>query len=202
MAKQHPLTVIMPPGALGAQVDDPPLEAALRRIAVAASRSDEWAEKYGTAFKNAVFVMHPFCWCDRADCPWCARCACPVSATHYLIDGHEVSWRAWMAYYDERVGPKPGPGQSWAEHNRRADAVNTHRSIRADHVCDFCQARGVFAAHGAEPGLGAPHFWHKPSGLKVWWYKYIGRDMVVRGEASPAALDRIVAECVASLPEA
>lgn len=23
----------------------------------------------------------------------------------------------------------------------------------------------------------APNFWHKPSGLKIWWYKYIGRGM-------------------------
>ena len=28
----------------------------------------------------------------------------------------------------------------------------------------------------------APNFWHKPSGFKVWWYKYIGRDMETAGE--------------------
>lgn len=28
---------------------------------------------------------------------------------------------------------------------------------------------------GGEPNSSAPNFWHKKSGWKVWWYKYIGR---------------------------
>lgn len=42
-----------------------------------------------------------------------------------------------------------------------------------------------FAVNGAEDRgdgyKGAPNFWHKPSGLKVWWYKWIGRDNAVKG---------------------
>lgn len=33
--------------------------------------------------------------------------------------------------------------------------------------------------HGFVVDWGAPNFWHKPTGMKVWWYKYIGRDMRV-----------------------
>jgi len=43
--------------------------------------------------------------------------------------------------------------------------------------CDFCKGEGIFKEKGGEPGRGAPNFWHKPTGFKVWWYKYIGRDM-------------------------
>jgi hypothetical protein len=27
---------------------------------------------YGVDFENDVFMMKPFCWCDREDCDWCA----------------------------------------------------------------------------------------------------------------------------------
>lgn len=30
---------------------------------------------------------------------------------------------------------------------------------------------------GSEADSTAPNFWYKPLGLKVWWYKYIGRGM-------------------------
>ena len=33
---------------------------------------------YGVAYENEVFQMHPFCWCERADCPWCVGCECEV----------------------------------------------------------------------------------------------------------------------------
>lgn len=66
--------LIFPRGAFGASDDDAPLEAALRRIAVAAAKvngDDGWVEKYGTDFENDVFMMHSFCWCEKMDCPWC-----------------------------------------------------------------------------------------------------------------------------------
>jgi hypothetical protein len=44
----------------------------------------------------------------------------------------------------------------------------------------------------------APNFWHKPSGLKVWWYKYIGRSMEVENQ-TPTEPWKLVQECVDSL---
>lgn len=28
---------------------------------------------YGVDYENEVFMMKPFCWCDREDCDWCAE---------------------------------------------------------------------------------------------------------------------------------
>ncbi|PSR30175.1 MAG: hypothetical protein C7B46_18255 [Sulfobacillus benefaciens] len=77
--------------------------------------------------------------------------------------------------------------------------VESRSGYRHDPVCDYCVGTGIFAHHGAVPEKGAPNFWHKPSGLRVWWYKYIGRDMTVQGDASPAAVASLMAECLASL---
>lgn len=27
---------------------------------------------YGQAFENDVFMVHPFCWCEKEDCGWCS----------------------------------------------------------------------------------------------------------------------------------
>jgi hypothetical protein len=62
--------------------------------------------------------------------------------------------------------------------------------------CGYCHGTR-HVDKGAEPGMGAPNFWHKPSGLKVWWYKWIGRGMEVRGPEG-ADLIRIIDECKAS----
>lgn len=44
---------------------------------------------------------------------------------------------------------------------------------------------------------GAPHFWHKPSGMRVWWYKWIGHDMETY--ALPDDLAPILADCLADI---
>jgi len=46
----------------------------------------------------------------------------------------------------------------------------------------------------------APNFWHKPSGMRVWWHKSIGRGMEVRS-ADGAGLNDVFAECLASLKQ-
>lgn len=46
-----------------------------------------------------------------------------------------------------------------------------------DDDCEYCKPGERMLAAGGLAGTGAPNFWHKPSGLRVWWYKYIGRGM-------------------------
>ena len=45
-----------------------------------------------------------------------------------------------------------------------------------------------------------PNFWHKPTGLKVWWYKYIGRGReILPVKYDPEQLGSIQADCLTSL---
>lgn len=60
----------------------------------------------------------------------------------------------------------------------------------AGRKCDWCAGIHKWADKGAlppdqEPHYGAPHFWFKPSGFRLWWYKYIGRDMQAHGGDLP-----------------
>ena len=45
----------------------------------------------------------------------------------------------------------------------------------------------------------APNFLYKPSGFSVHWYKYIGRGMEFNQELSTEDLNKMVADCHASL---
>lgn len=59
------------------------------------------------------------------------------------------------------------------------------------------QAR--FEPNGAVEGYRggqAPNFWYKPTGFRVWWYKWIGRDNETFGNAPD--IEVVIAECVTS----
>lgn len=124
---------------------------------------------YGAYFENDVFSMHPYCWCERDDCPWCWGCTCPEEATVHLVEGREVSWDAWVNAY---LPGEPGSRRTW-------------RKI-AELECDYCRGERV----------SAPNFLHKPSGTAVHWYKYIGRGMEVDLRADWRSILR---ECVESV---
>lgn len=70
--------------------------------------------------------------------------------------------------------------------------------------CPWCAGEHRFADKGALPPdewpqQGAPNFWHKPSGLRVWWYKWIGRSQEVHNPNN-ADIGAVFRECVDSLP--
>lgn len=68
------IEVIMPKGALGGHKDDDALDMALRLIGIGFGEEGDWSSKYGCDYENDVFLMKPFCWCDREGvCPWCCH---------------------------------------------------------------------------------------------------------------------------------
>lgn len=99
------------------------------------------AHGYGANWNSAVFMMKPYCWCERTDCAWCAGCDCPDPCSYHGADVHQDV--------------------------------------------------------GFVPERGAPNFWHKPSGLKVWWYKYIGRGMEIVGDGDLALISADCARDIA-----
>ena len=50
---------------------------------------------YGQDFENDTFMMHPFCWCEKEDCPWCSDIgAMPQLAREVLQIRYAESGRA------------------------------------------------------------------------------------------------------------
>jgi hypothetical protein len=200
------------------ETDDDAISEGLRRLTLAAQKALPDEDEgfglggeggYGVNFENDTFMMHRFCWCEREDCIWCAGCDCPASSYHYSVDGKETDYRGWMDFYMlhvygmtdaqmEAEGIKPW-GLRPKSYERKSKEANSRRSTRHDPVCDYCTGKGIFACEAVIPGKGAPNFWHKSSGTRVIWYKWIGRDNEVH---MPEGTDfeAIIAECIASLP--
>ncbi len=198
--------VFFPKGALGASDDDDALDTILRQIAIAASADpeEEWADKYGTNVDNDVFMMHRYCWCDADDCPWCAGCTCPEEAWSYYIDGQHVAREKYQALWGRMTPPMPFEEHKHGTAEYEAydawwrgeiDKRNARLSVVHTPMCRFCT--DGYSEHGGEPGMGAPNFWYKPTGLKVWWYKYIGRDTEVRGPATDP--DEMLGACMSAI---
>lgn len=208
------LTVIFP------ETSDDAISDGLRDLTAAIERIDPDGDYgyglggqhgYGANFENDTFMMHRFCWCDRDDCLWCAGCDCPSDAYHYFVDDKEVAYRGWMDFYMRHVygmtdtEMKEKGVKSWdlrpRDYERKSTEANSRRSTRHDAVCDYCTGTGIFRCDAVLPGKGAPNFWHKPSGFRVYWYKWIGRDNEIEGSAG-ANFKNILAECFDSLSTA
>lgn len=131
---------------------------------------------YGAFIDNATFLMHPFCWCEKDDCPWCCPCSCPEDAWEYMdADDNPIGFDAWHTGEGFKHGwqVQPVPGR----------------------ICAVCR-------EGRSP---APNFHHKATGIKVRWYKYIGRGMQMwtgeddNSDVDPKVWARAIREARASL---
>jgi hypothetical protein len=163
---------------------------------------------YGEDFENDTFMLHRYCWCEKDDCPWCTGCDCPDTAFHYFVDGKPVDDEQYHKVfydtgYDEMQVCKWDTSEyrkAEREFYRKIKIRNQRCSQTKDDICDFCKHEGIYKRFGGDPyKLGAPHFWYKPTNFKVWWYKYIGRDMQYNRNITEKQWTDISKECIKSL---
>jgi hypothetical protein len=109
---------------------------------------------YGCDYENDVFMMHPFCWCERPECPWCRECFCPNEYEYHAPDGTVITEEEHACY-------------SFEDYPRFFESM-----VFIGEQCGNC----------TNTVERAPNFLFKPTGAKVSWYKYIGRSMEIDGE--------------------
>jgi hypothetical protein len=95
MSETETVEVIVPPGFFGASSTDSLIDTAIRKIAISACADPkrEFAEKYGTKFENDIFMMHPYCWCEREECQWCNG---DMPNFHYKPLDFKVTWYKYI----------------------------------------------------------------------------------------------------------
>lgn len=149
---------------------------------------------YGAYWDDGRFEMHPYCWCDGDDCPWCCGCRCPDQAFGYTLDGEQVDLDTWAGFFDQQMqGLEPG-SERW---ERRLTEIEQRRGQTHEPECEWCLSGGPAAAHGGGPGRSAPNFRDRESQAAVYWYKHIGRSMEIH--PSPEAALAAVRSARASL---
>jgi hypothetical protein len=152
------------------------------------------SDGYGANFENDTFMMHQFCWCEEGSCLWCSGCGCDKSDVRFFIDDIEVSSDESYRRNLEFLGPTPGdlhkhgtPEYEAYDREWYARVAERDRRWRTLYpaIVHTCERAAMFAtrAEGSDekPSFAstAPHFWHKASGMRVQWYKYIGRSMEI-----------------------
>ena len=128
-------------------------------------RNDAW--KYGTTFENDVFSIHPYCWCLKEDCEYCLPCSCKSDYIQYTVDGVEVTFDRWCEFYRENL---EGYQLDTPEYKAKAEEINSRRKEEQIKSCDNCKKKRK------------PNFIFKPTGLEVYWYKYLGRGTQINEE--------------------
>ncbi len=199
--------------------DDDALESGLVRLTEAIALHNEEAVAhgflggefgYGADYENDTFMMHHFCWCDRDDCPWCGGCTCHSSSQTY-VDGKAVTDDELMTWNRQLLGAMPHDvakhgtpeydayDAAWEKRVAERDRRTTVIYSAVHHTC-ATHAMMMDRTEGTDAGFPqtAPNFWHKRSGLRVWWYKWIGRDMQTF-ISDRASVEAVMAECIASL---
>lgn len=164
---------------------------------------------YGCDYENDVFLMHRYCWCEERDCPWCGSCNgsgrkeehrkdCYTARLDVIRNRHwdEARYRYGSAYAKERTALCVEMGLD----TERGSEVHCTCDLPARFdacECDYHQGRGAFRFGKAAE---APNFWHKPTGIRVRWYKYIGRGMEIELHGAPFDVAEVYRSVVESLP--
>jgi hypothetical protein len=165
---------------------------------------------YGVEFDNQVFSMFPFYWGD---------CTCGFDGIEEYDPPHDDG-----CYQVELKAREIEAGVHYSQDSRlpydelRAlrdtiyDALTEKYGLSRFGCAVHCTCtrkrrwQEWFDAnklgpdgHASDCLLVVPNFLHKPSGLRIDWYKWIGRDTKTSRPVSPAEWRAIFDECVASV---
>lgn len=156
---------------------------------------------YATDYSNDTFILHRFCWCEQEDCPYCHGCDCPDEAWYYTVDGKQCTYSEWIKFFDDNV---PRANEVLPEERAAIiDNVDERRGIgKHQHLlCDYCNGL-KYAEYGCinDNYFWVPLFWHKPSGVRMKWYKYIGRGTKIHiPDGVNISPDAVLKDCLASV---
>lgn len=100
---------------------------------------------YGAYFENETFMMHPYCWCELDDCPWCCPCVCPEEAYVYQVNEVAVEFENWI----------------------NADLSERNTIVLPDLQCDRCREGREAAPNFLHKKSGSTIFWYKYIGRSM-----------------------------------
>jgi hypothetical protein len=210
--------IITPQGMFGGSADEDLLTTAMRVTGCGFGEEGDWCSKYGCNFENDVFVMRRYYWGD-CDCGGNDRSKLWYEANPHAVNCWQAERDRRWKRYDESVGwseiegaafsvdvlPDSDAMDRWREAYRLRDAA--HAGIVRDLYAEFGMEPQAFQYHctcgrderARDAGLGhlpecsgeLPNFLYKPTGFRLEWYKYIGRDMEFTGDLPSDFMTRI-----------
>ncbi len=203
MEMPETMTIVLP------AVDEDRLSNSLRALTRAISRTGTAHATqgllggefgYGAEFENETFEMHPFYWGD-CECGFAGRRDEWEEANFRHLDTcyqadlkrHGLDrWDSKTQTFEAHHGALLKFAETWGFPEQGC-------AVRC--TCGMQETYEAWLAendHDPRCPIVLPNFLHKASGLRVDWYKYIGRDMEVTN-ASGIQYARALKDCLASL---
>lgn len=84
-----------------------------------------------------------------------------------------------------------------ADWHERNDAARLYKEDRPAHDAKWTEFLALHPGHKPTCSLELPNFHYKPTGFKVRWYKWIGRDNETEGD--PGDVRTMLGQCLASV---
>lgn len=219
--QENNITVIVPP--IDNANDDDGITMNIRCLAKLAARSSgeylEDATSYGAVFENDTFVMNRYYWGD-----------CDCGHNHAEEEWSKSHSHADDCYQSELVRMKKAAGWTPCKilgepYLDRPEGISFNQTQEIEKkifktlmrkfnkpergcavhcTCDYRSEWNAWIkdnGHKETCSLEKPNFLHKPTGLRIDWYKYIGRDQKVEN-AEGVDLEEVFRSCVLSLQAA
>ena len=161
---------------------------------------------YGIEYDNAVFSMFPFYW-GECECGFEDRSTAFWETNPHASECFSPAYDAEAA----RLRTARPPLSFNDEHDRLIEWAKAHGYAKAPYGmavhCDCGAAEKGRVWHKANDhdpacGVARPNFLHKRTGLRIDWYKWIGRDMEFSRKVGAQEWRRIFDECVESVRSA
>lgn len=157
---------------------------------------------YGTEFSNDVFEMNPYYWGD---------CTCDFDEKEAVWD--ETNDHRDDCYIKVRLRRLVDAGlddATWDDPDEQRITKELCEEMGLSYpegsmvhcTCDFYTTWHEWLKenkHSTDCGVAKPNFHFKPAGLKVYWYKYIGRSTTINQEVDLKDWRLMMRECEDSL---
>ena len=159
-------------------------------------------------FENETFWIMPYNWGD-CDCGYDEKEHKWCKSNAHRDDCYQIAFRRFEAEFNSKHG-----GQYKNSRNARLYEKEINLLLRRFNLppypngcavhctCDHDDRWMEWAAenqHSEACCVVLPNFWHKPTGLKISWYKYALRDSYSNQEVDQNLLKKVFASCKASI---
>jgi hypothetical protein len=172
---------------------------------------------YGAYWSNDVFEMRPYYW-GECTCDFEAQYGIPhqdfINTLEHERGCYQVALRAAQLDAGVHYSLESRRDLGYQEIQKREKVIYrrltrkyglskygcaVHCTCSWDSRLDEWEAAHPAPQHAESCEVDKPNFLHRPSGLRIEWYKWIGRSMEMNFEPTPDQWASIEKECLESL---
>jgi len=156
---------------------------------------------YGTEYSNNIFEMHRYYW-GECECGFDEEEDEWLKTHQHKKDCFHTKYEKYEAELEKKgidlFGEK---SEEWKRLMNKFAKENGYTGWEGAAIYCDCGYEEEYEkwqkTHGHKPDcpIVLPNFCYKPTGLAIYWYKYIGRGMSANQKINPSEFQKIITHC-------